>query len=269
MIGKIRNIHIEKVFAAMLQNHLFSFRSGSLPSDVHYTLVFDEKLEDINLHLTRNVPEKSKPQIKIVVANKQMLLANAEGFLHNLMNTLLEPFDMKEFAEKNNLTVGFLSFKEMESSGLSNLIVDEFKIALKPYSKVRSKRLKISGDFNPNLEELFGSEKIIDLLYDQMKPVSFDNIFPVEGGMLFTDTAHHHTIRIDTQWYFFRTDLSMFQLLRSLLDRKTAYHIICKTLDAIERIKVASSYEDTKPYNNPCRLQLSEITLPIINSLKV
>ena len=253
----------------MLQNHLFSFRHGNLPSDVHFTLVFDEKLEDINLHLTRNVNGESKPQVKILVANKQMLLENVELFLGNLLNTVLEAFDMKKFAEKNNLTVGFLSFNEMESSGLSNSIVDEFKLALKPHSKVRNKRLKISGDLNPVLEELFSSEKIIDLLYDQMKPVSFDNILPVESGMLFTETRHYHTIRIDKQWYFFRTDLSIFQLLRSLLDRKTTYHIICKTLDAIERIKVASSYEDTKPYNNPCRLQLSEITLPIINSLKV
>lgn len=81
-------------------------------------------------------------------------------------------------------------------------------------------------------------------------------------------TAHYHTIRIHKQWYFFRADLSTFHLLRSVFDRKTAYHIIYKTLDALERIKVAKSYEDTKPYNNPCHLELREITLSVINKLQ-
>ena len=268
MIGKIRNIHIENVFAAILQNHLFSFRYGILPSDVHFTLVFDEKLEDMNLHLTRNVGGKSKPQIKILVVNKKMLLENVEVFSSNILNTVLEPFDMQEFAERNNLTVGFLSFNEMESSEAGNTIVEEQKRTLQPHSKVRSKRLKISGDLNPSLEELFGSKKIIDLLDDQMKPVSFNNALPVEGGILLTETKHFHAIRIEKQWYFFRTDLSIFQLLRSLLDSKTAYCIICKTLDAIERVSTANTYEDTKPFNNPCRLELREITLPVINKLQ-
>lgn len=268
MIEKIRNIHIEKVFAAILQNHLFSFRHGNLPNDVHFTFVFDEKLEDVNLHLTRNVNGKSKPQIKIFVANKQMLLVNSETFFYNFMNTFLQPFDMQEFAKKNNYTVGFLSFNEIESSELSSSFLDEIKVALKPYSKIRSKRLKISGNINPVIEELFSSEKIVDMLYDQMKPVSFDNCNAVESGMVLTETNHYHTIRINKQWYFFRSDLSPFQMLRCILNRKTAYLIICKTIDAIERVSQANSYEDTEPYNKPCRLEMCEMTLPFIHEFK-
>jgi len=264
MVNHLSRIQLEKIFDLFLRKGQVFFRLGQLPMDIHYTLVYNEKYDDINLHLTRNVSDQNnKPHIKIFKIKRQLFLNNIEAFVENLIYTCLKPIDMAEFGKDNDYEVGFISFDDLNNSDLEKSFRKDAAIAIAPYLKKKGNReLKILDGFQEDLFKIAIGKDFQDKIYDLMQPVadSYDTI--IEGGVIVTNTSANTVVRIKGQWYFLRTDMTPFQMLRSIVNRRTAYHLICKWEDAVERIVTANSFSDTELYNNPCQLEIDPMFVP-------
>lgn len=255
MINGINNIRLEGLFTGFLQKHLVSFRTGKLPKDVHFTFVFDENLEDMNLHVSRNVTGESKPKIGIIKVNRELLLDVAKSLSLKMFYSLMEPIDMPEFLS-NKDSVGFISLDDAESSGISEKLYKSWLKPFQDYSKVKGKRLSITGNYQKAFEDSIPKQlENQEALFDLLQPISEHYEKDVERGIIIADESYRFAARFYGQWYFFKTDFTIFDVLSGLTNRKTAYHIICKIEQALEVIQIAESYDDTKIYDKPLRLQ--------------
>src|ERR1700743_1741142 len=69
----INHISFEDSLWIKFSEELISFGHKGLPSDVHFTISFDPRNEDINFHITRNVSNQlNKPKITIACIHKEL-----------------------------------------------------------------------------------------------------------------------------------------------------------------------------------------------------
>ncbi|TRW23612.1 hypothetical protein FMM05_13200 [Flavobacterium zepuense] len=258
----IRNLEIND-FWCRLSDRVFSIGLGILPKDIHCTLVFDNLLEDVNFHLTKNTANHNdKPQIKIVIINKEVLYQMAEDILPSFFTNILERFDMKSYREKHNDEVGFISTTEIENSDLEAVFKNAISEAFSDISKIKSagKKLEIKGDINSKLENFVIKDELVDFIFNTAEAIEESYEKSLDGGILLTQEEATHIFRIDSEWYTFK-NLSVFELLSLFVTRKTAYQIICRTINALEVLKEAKTYGDTEKYNYPIRIVLPDTDL--------
>lgn len=261
MLKDITKLKIEKLLDLFFLKGQLSFRVGQLPKDVHYTLVYNEAYNEINLHLTRNKgPKDYKPQIKIFKINRQSLLDNFEAFVINLINTCLTPVDMDAFKKANSYEVGFGSFDDIRNSDLEKSFTKDITEAIGAHLIKKGRReVKVLESFREEFSRIVTSEDFHKKAYEFIQPIAESYDKDIDSGVVVTDDSVNAAIRIDGNWYFLRTDITLFKALRSIVNRKTACHLICKWEDGLERINVAESYADTEPFNNPCRLEVDPL----------
>lgn len=258
----IRNLEIND-FWCRLSDSIFSIGLGILPKDIHYTFVFDNMLDDVNLHLTKNTAnQKNKPQIKIIIIDKKVLSQIAEDILPSFFLSVLEPFDMKSYRAKHNDEVGFVSMAQIENSDLETIIMSRISETFSDITKIRSsgRKLEIKGDLNPRIDNLVTEDKLVEFIFNAAEDIKESYEKTVDGGILLTQEEATHILRINGEWYTFR-NLTVFELLCMFVTRKTAYQIICRTINALEVLKDAKTYEDTEKYNYPIRIILPDSDL--------
>lgn len=256
MKKRIDNISINGDFWVQLKTHLVSFRFKGLPKGVHFTIGFDKRSSDVNFHVTNNHSNPNdKPQIKIVVIDKNHLEKIAQSFPMILYNLILSPFDFNDLQEKDEFN--FIPFNDLESPELSSDVLQDLIDRFKDISRIRKKtRLKIEGDVEKRLESLVYSEDLQKSI--QEKVVSFDPTNKteknVDGGVLLIENKSIFLIRIFQDWFFFNFDINPFDLLCAYVDPLLAKHLIWKTKKSIVRVKNATNYADTEKFNTPIRL---------------
>ena len=131
MEAQPNQISIEDFLWVRLQNAQFNFRYKGMPSDVHFTVAFNSKSEDINLHLTKNIQgdPNRKPYIRIAEINKN----DFETFMNEdapkiMLQLILESFDLVKFKNKYGSDIGFISQDKKENySVIQKLLEEKFK----------------------------------------------------------------------------------------------------------------------------------------------
>ena len=142
---KLDYFKIENFGWINIRPHLISFGLNLLPDDIHFTIGFDERTSDINLHLTKNVSDKNnKPQIKIIVIEKKLFEEIIPEITLNLLYSFLTPISIDELKTKYD-EIGFLSFDKLDNfEGYSfNELLENYKENLKIE---RKKKLKIKKE---------------------------------------------------------------------------------------------------------------------------
>jgi hypothetical protein len=252
----IDNISINDIFWIQFREHLLSFGFKGLPKDTHFTIVFDDKNPDINLHATKNVSNsKDKPQIKIVVIDKILLEEVIPSLTLLFLNKILQPLDMDEFKSKHKHGLKFISFDTLECLGTYSMTERVLINSFKDIAKFRQKtRLKIKGDIANRLEAIASSEDLQSLILKNMVELSNEFKKPVDGGIIISEENYLQVIRINDRWFTFRTDIKLFDILTAIVNPKLARHLIWKTKRALVAVKNADNYTDIKHLNKPVRL---------------
>jgi hypothetical protein len=255
---KLDYFSIENFGWINIRPHLISFGLNLLPNDIHFTIGFDERLSDINLHLTKNVNDKeNKPHIKLVVIDKKLFEEIVPEIASKLLYSFLTPISIDELKTKCN-EIGFLSFDKLEHfEGYSfNELLENYKENLK---KVSSRKLKIKKEVQNDLLNFVTDEtyqnKIFDLI-DEL-PIEFEK--SIDGGIIITNENVIQVIRINDVWYTFNLDLNPMDILKAIVEPKLAEFLVERTKSFIEIIKNCNTYSDTEKYNTPIRLEWVEL----------
>lgn len=250
-------------FWCTLKTNLSSADFSALPQDVHCTLVFDEKLSDVNFHFTKNTKNQaSKPQIKIVIIDKDVLYKIAEKTLPDFFLNLLESFDIESYKLRYENEVGFISFDNIEDSELGTLIKTTLIENLSDIAKINPKgnKLEIKGDLNERLEAFSKTQGLVEAIFEAAEYIQENYEKRVDGGLLLTHDNIQQVIRVNGDWFALK-QFTIFKLLCLFVSRKTAYAIICKASDALEKIESAQTYSDTENDNYPVRIVLRDTAL--------
>ncbi len=252
----IDHISIKDIFWFQVKENLISFGFKGLPNGTHFTIVFDDKKPDINFHVTKNTSSSTdKPQIKIILINKELLAEVAPSFTIALLNKILRPIDIDELKKRYDYELGYIPFDKIEQPDSYILIERKLIDSFKDISRIRKKtRLKVGGDIGKRIEYLATSEEMRTFILNNMVELSTEFKNPIDGGIIISEENTIQVIRINNDWYTFRTKLKPFDLLTAFVNPELANYLIWKTKRALISVKNAKSYADTKHLNKPIRL---------------
>lgn len=258
---------ISDLFWVQIKGHLISFGFKGLPADTHFTIGFDSRSPDINLHITKNTTDQTnKPKITIVTIDKKLLEQDNNSLAINLMNKVLQPIDINHYIRKYDNKIGYISFENLQNSSLASIteqgLIDSFKDT---YEIKRKTRLKIKGEIESRLENFAKSEEIQSAIMENI--VEFNNDFSTfaDGGIILTEEETVQVIRINDKWFTLRTDLKPTDFMTILVNSDLAKLLYYKTKRAIVIVKKSNSFDDTREHNKPIRLIRQE-TKEIIKS---
>jgi hypothetical protein len=117
---------------AHFRAQLIAFGHARLPTDVHFTISYDRRSEDVNFHLTRNVHgNEKKPKISIACINKELLDKLQARIAQTVFSKLFLPLDISFWRSKYGRRLYYLSFADIEQDcrkvGIEAAINNEFQ----------------------------------------------------------------------------------------------------------------------------------------------
>ncbi|HLP38938.1 hypothetical protein [Lacibacter sp.] len=256
MDQSIDYLSVEDLGWVHFKTQLISFGHHGLPPDVHFTISYDSRSEDINFHLTRNVPtNENKPKIAIACINKELLNKLQIPIAETILGKLLLPLDIKFLRSKYGRRLYYLSFADLEQDSrkvdIEVKITNEFK---KISAVKRRTRLKINSPTETVLKSMFLTAKMRNLLLDNLNrfPKQFSST--TGTGFLLTGKTIVPFIRIDQNWYRINDRMNPIDLFLAWIDTSTRKELVAKFTESISFIKTAETYKDTEPYDTPIRL---------------
>jgi len=260
MISELKHLSINDTFWIQFKEHLISFGYKGLPDQTHFTIVFDENKSDINFHITKNGTDPlNKPQIKLLVINRQSLIDNALNLATSLFSKILKPIDVESLKAISEDEIGFVSFEKLRDSESFSIIEKKLIDSYTVISKVRQKnRVKVEGNLEKPIEDLATSEELQASLKHFIVSISEAVETQFETGIIIWDENTIQVIQIGGKWYELKLETDFFKLLSLIMKTEKARELIWKTKRALVLMKTANTYDDTKHLNRPIRLAVSE-----------
>lgn len=249
-------ISINDIFWIQFKMNLISFGFKGLPDKTHFTIVFDSRNPDINFHVTKNTAnKKDKPQIKIVIIDKKLLEEVIPSIMIALLNKVLKPFNIKEYKDKFDYNLGFVSFESLQNSMYSYLNEQQIIDGFKDISRIKQKtRLKVEGEIETRIENFANSKELQNRVLDNIVELSDDFTNVTNGGIILTEDKLLQVIQINEKWFTIRNEIKPFDILCAFVNPNLAQLIIWKTKRALISLKNANKYSDTQHLNKPIRL---------------
>lgn len=246
----INNFRVNDLFWVHFHKAFTSFGHKGLPKDVHFTLSYNEECEDVNIHLTRNTGDpKNKPQIGLVKINKKLLEKVGPYSLLDVIKTFLKPIDLTEFLN-NGSEIKFMPIESLEKDGSTNQFEHVLFKHFKPITKVGKSRLKVKGPLEDKFLELISSEELstsMDELYVDLK----QGIESTRGGIFYHENKTFAIVKYNDVWYEYTTDVTSLELLSSVVGKDWAKIIARYTKRALAKIRHATTYNETKQFDQP------------------
>lgn len=252
----INYISLEDALWIQFSEELISFGHSGLPSDVHFTISFDSRSENINFHVTRNVGNAlSKPKITIACINKELFRELQNPLANAIFAKLFSPLDIRFWRSKYGRDLYYCSFTELEKDKRKNDLEEKMIEGFKEISHIKRKtRLKIKGATEEKLMNMVASSKMKNLLLDNLQRIPAKYTNPTDVGCLLTRKKAILFMRVGDTWYQINQQLKPVELLMAGVDTNTSAELINKFNESLQVIKTAKSYQDTRPYDNPIHL---------------
>jgi len=253
MIEKFNYFSYSDLFWIRFNPHLIAFGFKGLPEDVHFTIGFDGRSPDINIHLTKNTTDnKDKPHIKIVVINKELLKEEVMNIFHSIFRYFFKPLNIDDLGSDD---VKFISFNDILGDETSSIIETEFINFLLSNSKIKQKKkVKLNEGLDSKLMELSSSESFQEPLISKMVDFQLASDKSKEGGLIICNEEVITALKINEHWYSISKNFEPIDFLYHLLGKQLTRDIKWKTKRALVNIKSASTYSDTDHLNKPIRL---------------
>lgn len=248
-------------FWFQIKSQLIIFGLKGTPNNVHFTISYNEKSDDINFHITKNSTDpKDKPQIKIIIINKKLFNEVLPPLLIKFLNRILVLFEVEKFKKKYGNELYFISYDSLQKPEIYSKIEQQLSIHFNDILKRKNNNhYKINGNIEECFEALINSKNFKDSIIDSEYNLfeKFNN--QTKNGIIITNDNAVFVFFINNKWYTLNTNLSFFHILATSLNQKLAQQITWKTKRALIAIKDAKKYSDTSHLSDPIRLIKNEI----------
>ncbi len=255
----VNSISINGVGWIQVKPHLVSLGFETLDKNIHFTVSFNHESRDVNLHLTKNLVNNDKARIDLLKINKVELNEFAEPWFEAIIESSLDVLS-DEFIE-DNYNSSYFDIKNYENSELFRNQEEALLAELKEVSRVKRKRLKITGDLEKKMESLDDKEEFQNDFIDYL--TTFENVLKVEpdklqGGCLFLENEIVTVFRIEGRWYRLKKPEGILELAKMALPEQLRLKISWYVRRSIIRISNSDSSHEIEAYSNPIRLHVQK-----------
>lgn len=250
----INHFSVNDDFWFHIKPHLVSFGFKWLPKNVHFTVVFDENERDVNFHVTKNTSDNlTKPQIKIFRIDRIFFNSDIEWAVFLLLNKFLVFVDIEELLNQSRDKLYFLPFDDLSGSEKieTKLIGDINTISKYKRNKTR---MKLAGDVTATLKNFVSTEDMQSVIFENLAEVRSKSKITGDRGIIISGKNCISVIKINEEWYTFRTDLKPIDLLSTFVRLKDGKYLYWRVMRAIVAIKLARTYENVEHFDKPFRL---------------
>ncbi len=253
----INSISVNDILWVRFEKYQINFRFGNVPSDIHFTIAFNDRNLDVNLHITRNVGDpNNKPKIEIARISKKILTEDVSLISKILIGSIVETIDIDKLIKENSDAIVFFPYDTFEQEDIKSLVEQNLLEVFDGKWRIKEKsKLKIETDIGDSIEAFSKSHKINEIIFDNL--FELDGLYdkPIEAGSIITNQDEISVIRIDDNWFKFKEDIEIIDILTAFVGKDIADYLVFYTKKSIEVIKSAMSWEDTKVYNRPIILE--------------
>jgi len=244
-------ISINDSFWIQIKNHLISFSFKGIPKNIHFTIGFDKRSSNINLHITKNTGDNNnKPKITIVEINKTVLKEDFESLIITLLDKILLPFNINDYKNEFNNELTFISLDKLQKSEYYSKMPQMLIHYFEDIVELKKRRLKIKGDIKNRLDNFAQStQKPSKILKIGTKTLSHHKGF-TDCGYIVSKEDSINVIRIGNNWFTLKKDLNISDLLEGILEPKLVKDIIYRIKKALVLVKNSETFEDTRQYND-------------------
>jgi len=249
----VNHISFEQFFA-WLGETVTSLGFEALPPDVHLSIAHNPK-SLYNIHFTRNCKGNStnKPRIRIVQFDKEHL-ENAWPFIRaSMFDTFFErlhiDFRNRERAIRAKGAYRYLSHTRLEREQQPQQEISE--IIERASTMKGKKKLKILNTIVPDMEDWANKPATRKMIWANFKPIHKEIRQWSETGYLVSPGYSGLVINIQGNFFKFKEQAGIKEILTKLLGEELRKRLVFKTLLAIKRVSMATTYQDTEMYDRP------------------
>lgn len=253
MNAQIDYISIEDSLWIQFREGLISFSHNGLPSDVHFTISFDPRSENINFHITRNVSNSfDKPKITIACIHKELFQELHNPLATAMFHKLFVPLDIRFWCGKYGKDLYYCSFNEFEKDKRKQELEEKMISGFKEISRIKKRtKLKIKGATEEKVTAMIASSKMKNLILVNLRRIPRKFTSPTDAGYLVTKKQILLFLREGDNWYQINQGVKPVELLMAGVDPEISAELITKFNESLPIVKIANSYRDTEPYDNP------------------
>ncbi|MDO6435581.1 hypothetical protein Q4E93_33515 [Flavitalea sp. BT771] len=241
-----------------------SFPWPGLPEDVHFSVSYAPNTDEMNLHLSRNLPglpSGDKPRIRIAQWPKAEAEEMARLLFIRYWQQFWEPFDMPKFQYRRSAkgqAARYCSISRLLKPGGRHVIQRRLKSELLTHltRKRNGRELILREELIPSLERLMLQPDFFWTMVDQFKRVPRQFTGPMEMGLLRTRDFSGIVVRLQGQWFTFRRAVDWVSLFRSFFEPEVFEALQQKLAEAIRVISEATTGEDTRSFHAPFNLTI-------------
>jgi hypothetical protein len=214
----VDNISIENHCWIEWNERFLSFRWNSMSEHLHFTIAYNEKSPDINLHLSKNIPNDGKLRYDIAAIPKAVLLNLQEQIAGLFLNELFELVDLNFLRRKYGRRFSWLPFTILDTEENRTYFERRWGDAFKEgYKIVNKTRLKIRGPLEGKIKSVVACNRMRRLIDRNFRSVPAFHQDEGEVGLFCTGKKQFIGLCVDGEWYQFKDDVSPRYLLQVLL----------------------------------------------------
>jgi hypothetical protein len=242
-----------------MEHQMLNFRLATLQKDMHFTISFDDRSLDVNLHLVRNTNHPvGKPRIEIARMSKTELNILLPDIQQVLMQIMIRPLTIQPLGRRSSrrrFGVAFLPFERFgpeSKDPLQKLLLETIK------PQIRKKRgiMKLLPTLEHHMEALAQSPKYKKIVENSLVWMRRTPPTGFQGGFLITRKFTGCAILANGRWYAIRQDINPLEFFLPFMERSLIDQLNERIQSAIKIVSLAQSALDSELHNKPIRLHL-------------
>lgn len=217
-LSGVNTFSFRNLFWIQFHENRISIGNRFLPSNVHFTIAYNEQSPDVNFHISKNTSdENNKPKIEIVRISKKLLEALMPDLVFRIIGNILIPITLSEVELDEAY---FVSEKDISQDGekiiRSTFTPDDYRI--------KKKKVSVNANLEEKILQFVENPEIQTLHLSKLKSVK-DTVKALEGGVLTIGSKSYAAIYLLGNWYTIRQDHTLSTLFRGIVQEHTLCNI--------------------------------------------
>jgi hypothetical protein len=251
MSTSIKSFSCDLFWLTVNETHM-SLGTEQLPSDVHVTISYHPNDEFINLHLTRNgkdIDPSNKPKIAIVKINKKELEDLFPFIAKRMLSIVLRRVDDGEFKKQFRRLI-FIHGNAKRNKNYPAVEKRTINVFKKISKLTRHKtKIEIKGDIDTVFERIEDIEAFHNWAFPRLQMIARLQKKYSSGVIAIADESTQF-LKINRNWYQLNNP-SFRDILFAILPLHVVKSILSHYENALEKIQLCNTYDESKEYDKP------------------
>ena len=255
----LRRFQVNSDFMIKWGRNVLTATFPFLPKGVNISFGYHPDHSTVNVHLTNELNQDDKPQIKICEMDRKDFFDRYEEWSFHAIARMFKPLDIEQYKKEETY---FLSFNDLQKNRSFDLLWLQLSKSLSPsIRKWSPSRIKMKGDFGQTLDDFAAHERNKQIIDDNATLLSkYKSNGHIEGGFLVSEKSFIAVNRLFDRWYTLKELHDVKDMLRLAISEEKVEAIMNRYEWAKEKIVELKTRQESLPYNKDV------VQLKLVNS---